>query len=133
MTTVTQTPEIQRATATLSLPRVLLHLEGLALLAGAIALYIYQGNNWWIFAIFLLVPDLFAVGYLINPRIGAYTDNLVHTTLLPLGLAVISIFIHSDIGIQIALIWFAHIGMDRTLGYGLKYASAFKETHLGRV
>jgi hypothetical protein len=85
------------------------------------------------FALFLLAPDLFAIGYLINPRMGAYIYNAAHTTLLPLGLAVISIFTQSNIGIQIALIWFAHIGMDRTVGYGLKYASAFKETHLGRV
>jgi hypothetical protein len=35
--------------------------------------------------------------------------------------------------VQLALIWSAHIGIDRLLGYGLKYPTAFKETHLGRV
>ncbi|MCS4316879.1 hypothetical protein M2407_001178 [Serratia sp. BIGb0234] len=30
-----------------------------------------------------------------------------------------------------ALIWGAHIGFDRALGYGLKYASGFADTHLG--
>jgi hypothetical protein len=32
-----------------------------------------------------------------------------------------------------ALIWLAHIGMDRMLGYGLKYSGGFKDTHLGRL
>jgi len=35
--------------------------------------------------------------------------------------------------LPIALIWFAHIGIDRALGYGLKYTSGFKDTHLGRL
>jgi hypothetical protein len=34
---------------------------------------------------------------------------------------------------QIALIWFAHIGTDRFLGYGLEYPTRFKDTHLQRV
>jgi hypothetical protein len=33
----------------------------------------------------------------------------------------------------LALIWLAHIGIDRALGYGLKYASGFGFTHLGRI
>jgi hypothetical protein len=33
----------------------------------------------------------------------------------------------------IAMIWLAHIGFDRALGYGLKYASGFGFTHLGRI
>jgi hypothetical protein len=32
-----------------------------------------------------------------------------------------------------ALIWLAHIGMDRSLGYGLKLPTAFQDTHLGRI
>jgi hypothetical protein len=35
--------------------------------------------------------------------------------------------------VAVALIWFAHIGMDRTVGYGLKYPSSFNDTHLQRV
>ena len=33
----------------------------------------------------------------------------------------------------LALIWIAHIGLDRALGYGLKYATGFGDTHLGRI
>jgi hypothetical protein len=32
--------------------------------------------------------------------------------------------------IPLALIWFAHIGFDRLLGFGLKYPTRFKDTHL---
>jgi hypothetical protein len=35
--------------------------------------------------------------------------------------------------LAVALIWIAHIGFDRLLGYGLKYISDFKHTHLQRV
>jgi len=27
----------------------------------------------------------------------------------------------------------AHVGMDRGFGYGLKYPTAFQDTHLGRI
>ena len=39
----------------------------------------------------------------------------------------------SGLAIQLALIWLSHIGIDRAIGYGLKYPSAFKDTHLQRV
>ena len=35
--------------------------------------------------------------------------------------------------VAIGLVWLAHIGFDRVLGYGLKYPEGFKETHLQRV
>ncbi|MDD9911252.1 MAG: DUF4260 family protein, partial [Ahrensia sp.] len=35
--------------------------------------------------------------------------------------------------LAIALIWAAHISGDRALGYGLKYESNFKHTHLGKI
>ena len=33
----------------------------------------------------------------------------------------------------VALIWAAHIAVDRALGYGLKYGAGFGLTHLGRI
>jgi hypothetical protein len=39
----------------------------------------------------------------------------------------------SQLLLSAALIWLAHIGMDRALGYGLKYPTTFKDTHLGHV
>jgi hypothetical protein len=117
----------------LSMPRILLHLEGIAILIAALVLYANQQFSWWAFALFLLAPDLPMLLYLINPRLGSITYNLVHTIIFPLALAIFSVFNGSDLGLQIALIWIAHIGMDRAFGYGFKYPGDFKQTHFSRI
>lgn len=117
----------------LSAPRLLLHLEGLALLVGVLILYGNQHFNWWTFALFLLAPDLSAVFYTLNPRVGSAAYNLVHTTILPLSLGLFSILNGNPFILQISLIWLAHIGMDRAVGYGFKYPTAFKDTHFSRI
>ena len=114
-------------------PRVLLRLEGAAVLALAVAGYRASGGNWWLFALLLLAPDLAALGYLAGNRVGAATYNLVHTYVLPLALLGYGLWGASPLALSLALIWLAHLGMDRAVGYGLKYATAFKDTHLGRV
>ena len=116
-----------------SLPKRLLHLEGLALLAAAVALYGYHGFGWWMFALLLLAPDLAMLGYLINIRVGSIGYNLAHTYALPLLLAAIAVGADWQPGLRIALIWLSHIGLDRSIGYGLKYPTHFKDTHLSRV
>jgi hypothetical protein len=116
-----------------SMPGVLLRVEGVAVLISAITLYASQQGSWIAFVLLLLAPDLSAIGYLVNPRVGSVAYNAVHTYVLPGLLAALSILASFPAGIQIALIWFAHIGMDRALGFGLKYATAFKDTHLQRV
>ena len=72
-------------------------------------------------------------GYLAGPRAGAIAYDVVHTYVLPLGLAVAGVLAGSDLAVQLALIWLAHVGADRLLGYGLKYPTGFKDTHLQRV
>ena len=52
---------------------------------------------------------------------------------LPLALGTVGVLGGHGVLVQVALIWLAHIGMDRALGYGLKYETAFKDTHLERV
>jgi hypothetical protein len=113
--------------------RNLLRSEGLVLLIGAVALYGRTNGDWKLFALLFLVPDLSFTGYLAGPRIGALAYNLMHSTLAPLGLVAIGIALNQDVAIAIALIWLAHIGFDRALGYGLKYGSGFGFTHLGRI
>jgi hypothetical protein len=115
------------------MPGVLLRAEGVAVLISAITLYANQQGSWIAFVLLLLAPDLSAIGYLVNTRVGSVAYNAVHTYVLPGLLAALSILASFPAGIQIALIWFAHIGMDRALGFGLKYATAFKDTHLQRV
>ena len=117
----------------LSLPRLLLHLEGLAVLVAAIVCYGYQGYSWLAFILLLLVPDVTMAGYLVNNQVGSIVYNIGHTYVLPLLLGVLSLLFSAPLGLQLALIWLAHIGMDRVLGYGLKYEDGFKSTHLSRV
>ena len=116
-----------------SLPAALLRIEGLTVLLGAIALYAHQQGSWLVFVVLLFVPDISMIGYLFNPRLGSMTYNAAHFYTLPALLLVASVAAAFPAGIQLALIWFAHIGMDRTLGFGLKYPTAFKDTHMQRV
>ena len=112
--------------------RLLLRLEGLALLAGAAVLYGATGAPWWLFALLFLVPDLSMLGYLEGPRIGAAAYNAAHATLGPVALGLIGWAVVPGV-LPLALIWLAHIRFDRVLGYGLKYASGFRDTHLGQI
>ena len=114
-------------------PKYLLRAEGLAVLALAAALYWRGGFSWILFAVLFLVPDVSMLGYLINPRVGAVCYNAVHTYVGPLLLALIGLFANVPICVATALIWVAHIGFDRLLGYGLKYPTAFTDTHLGKI
>jgi len=113
--------------------RRLLRGEGLALLGCAAAAYWRVGGDWRQFAILFLVPDLSFLGYLAGPRMGAAAYNTMHSTIGPLLLGAFGIAAANALAIQLALIWLAHVGFDRTLGYGLKYGAGFGFTHLGRI
>jgi hypothetical protein len=113
--------------------RALLRLEALALFLAAIALYVHSGAGWKLFAILILVPDLSMAFYLGGPRIGAVAYNSAHSTIGPIALAAMGYFVGPPILVTVALIWATHVGIDRALGYGLKYPSAFGDTHLGRI
>jgi len=113
--------------------RTLLKLEGLALFVIAALLYRQHGMSWWLFALLFLVPDLSFLGYLAGARIGALVYNAAHTTLLPIILGVGAVAFSSPMARAMTLIWLAHIGIDRALGYGLKYRTGFSFTHLGRI
>jgi len=114
-------------------PSVLLRVEGLAVAVGAVALYFHLGYGWILLVVLALAPDLSAAGYAFGPRVGAVAYDVVHCEALPIVVGVIGILHGADGHIQVALIWLTHIGADRLLGYGLKYPSAFKDTHLQRV
>ena len=113
--------------------RTLLRLEGLTLFAGMTLLYAIWDGSWWIYAILFLVPDLSFAGYLASPRVGAIVYNAAHSYLAPVALMTSGFAAASPLTLSIAMIWLAHIGIDRALGYGLKYAEGFGFTHLGRI
>ena len=114
-------------------PLWLLRLEGVALLVLAVAIYARSGSSWVLFAVLFLAPDISFAGYLLGARTGAAVYNAAHVTILPIALALAGRFSGMEILVNYALIWLAHIGFDRTLGYGLKYPAGFGFTHLGRV
>lgn len=96
-------------------------------------LYAQSGASWWLFAALFLVPDLTMAGYAFGNRTGALVYNAGHSFL---GVAALGLIMHlsgQDWLWPYVLIWAAHIAFDRILGYGLKYASAFQNTHLGRI
>jgi hypothetical protein len=114
-------------------PRLLLRLEGLTLFVGAVVGFAMTAQPWWLFAALILVPDLSMAGYLAGNRIGAAAYNAVHVTTGPIVLTVIGL-ISGDLHVLgVAMIWLAHVGIDRALGYGLKYGQGFGFTHLGRI
>jgi hypothetical protein len=113
--------------------RAVLRLEGAAAFAASAALYAHAGFSWPLFAILFLAPDLAMLGYLAGVRIGAGAYNVAHTYALALPLALFGFLAGRPAILAVALIWIAHIGFDRALGYGLKYPTAFGDTHLGRI
>lgn len=99
----------------------------------AIALYVHLDYPWWLLLVLALAPDLSMVGYAAGPIVGAAAYDVAHTYSLPVALAAIGVLVDADLAVQIGLVWIAHIGVDRAIGYGLKYRSGFKDTHLQRV
>jgi len=114
-------------------PRALLHAEGLAVLAAACIAYRHLGGSWTQFAVLFLAPDLLMLGYLFGAGTGAWVYNTGHTYVAPLLLGALAYGVVMPSLYPLCAIWAAHIGFDRLLGYGLKYGTAFRDTHLARV
>jgi multisubunit Na+/H+ antiporter MnhB subunit len=132
-TTATTAPTAEITTRPLSGPRALLHLESLALTAAAIIFYYVQGWGWGTFFLLLLAPDLSFFAFAVNQKVGARVYNLMHWATLPLALAGLGYLVDSGTLAQIATIWLTHIFLDRILGYGFKYETGFKDTHMQRI
>jgi hypothetical protein len=114
-------------------PVALQRLEGGVLLVLSLLIYSKLAGPWVLYALLILAPDLFMLGYLGGPRLGAAVYNLGHTWLLPGILAAVGILGGTSFAVDVALIWLGHIGVDRLLGYGLKLPTSFQDTHLGRI
>jgi Domain of unknown function (DUF4260) len=123
----------RHAGAVEGMPRLLLRLEGAALAAACIYGYHRLGGSWWMFAVLILVPDVSFAGYLAGSRVGAIAYNAMHVTLGPLLCGLLGVLLPQFDLIAVALIWGAHIGVDRALGFGLKYSAGAALTHLGRI
>ncbi|MFJ6328330.1 MULTISPECIES: DUF4260 domain-containing protein [unclassified Rhizobium] len=112
------------------IPKVLLRLEGLGVLVAATVWYATLDVSWWLFAVLILAPDLSMFGYLAGKKVGAALYNAAHWYVPPLALITWGMVGHAIVMLAVGLVWVAHIGLDRALGYGLKYAEGFGMTHL---
>lgn len=110
---------------------MILRLEGLAVGLVAVVAYACGERSWWLFAGLILLPDIAMAGYLFNSRTGSIVYNSAHTYLAPIVQAGLGYIGGWPVLQSVAMIWFAYIGFDRAFGYGLKYASGFRDTHLG--
>ena len=130
---LTSGPADRASPALAGAPRLLLRLEGGVVLAVAALAYSHSGHGCGLFALWFLVPDLSMLGYLLGPRTGSATYNAGHSYVSPALLGLAGLAFAWPVAWPLAMIWAAHVGFDRLLGYGLKYGSAFGHTHLGRV
>ncbi|QPC89108.1 DUF4260 domain-containing protein [Mesorhizobium sp. INR15] len=110
-----------------------IRLEWASVAVAAIAFYALAGASWWLFALLILAPDLSMFGYLAGPRVGAVCYNALHILILPVLMVLAGKLLGNVTVTAVALIWIAHIAIDRALGYGLKLPSGFQDTHLGRI
>lgn len=108
-------------------------IEGGAIAFGALLIYFQRTDNWLLLILGFLAIDFSMAGYLINNRWGALLYNLAHSLILPIGLYFLARLLDSLQLANFAIIWFAHIGIDRALGFGLKLPGGFNQTHLGRI
>ncbi|MGV3708902.1 MAG: DUF4260 domain-containing protein [Gemmatimonas sp.] len=113
--------------------RTWLRLEAVTVALAGMLVWAGLDGGWWKFALLILVPDLSLVGYVWGARVGAALYNAAHSYAAPLVLAVVGNALDHRGLVLAGSLWIAHIGIDRALGYGLKYPSAFQNTHLGRL
>ena len=113
-------------------PTRLLRMEGAVVLTAAVLLWAHAAaGSWLLFALVFLLPDLSMLGYVKGPRVGALAYNLAHTYTTPALLGALGLAGAPQAVWRFAIVWVAHIGFDRLMGYGLKHSTGFRDTHLG--
>jgi Domain of unknown function (DUF4260) len=113
--------------------RTLLRLEGLAVFLASMVGYAWTGLPWWLFVLLFLAPDLCFLTYFLGTRAMAIAYDATHTFVGPLAVIAAGVFLGLGWLTGVGLIWTAHIGIDRAIGYGLRYPGSFQHTHLGPV
>ena len=113
--------------------KIILQIEGMAVLFLSVYFYFNMGYSWILFLILLLSPDISMLGYLKDNKFGAMLYNVFHTYFIPIGIIIFGIWVHNDFLLMLSLIWVAHIGMDRMVGFGLKYPTHFKDAHFDNI
>lgn len=109
---------------------IIIRLENLCVAVIGLLIYAHYCLDWLYFFYFILLPDLSIIAYVINNRIGALSYNLGHNYIIPSSVLILYFIFNQPILLSIGLIWVIHIALDRAMGFGLKYNSHFKATHL---
>lgn len=111
-----------------------LRLEGLMVFVASLFFYDHMTmESWKLFFLLFFLPDIGLLGYVGGNKLGSITYNILHTYVTPLSVSLLFSLLSLTAWYYIVVIWIAHIGFDRALGFGLKYATGFKHTHLGII
>lgn len=113
--------------------KTLLKFEALAIFLTCLYFYRQLNASWLFFVLLWLLPDISMIGYLRNGRIGAFIYNFAHNYILGLLIIFLGLSQDNNFVASLGVILISHIGLDRFLGYGLKYPSGFKDTHIQKL
>jgi hypothetical protein len=120
-------------TSAMSSVRFFLHAEGVAAFIAGVLLFGWAGGEWIWLVPLMFLPDVSMVGFAFGPRFGSHVYNVVHNWALGLAVLGAGLWLTSAPLILAGAILIAHVGFDRALGYGLKYPTAFRDTHVSRA
>ncbi|HVH64274.1 MAG TPA: DUF4260 family protein [Candidatus Dormibacteraeota bacterium] len=119
----------------MKIPRVVYAALGFAAAAAAIGLVVWQRASWWPLAVFAIAPDISLLigassglqrGQLHPRAVPIY--NAVHRFWVPAALAIVSALLQQPAWVAAGLAWIAHIGFDRSLGFGLRTPEGFQRS-----
>jgi hypothetical protein len=113
--------------------KMVLKFEGLAVFFACLFIYVRLHASLVLFALLWLLPDISMIGYLKSKKFGAIAYNTAHNYLLVIVIIIFALWQDNNFILSLAIILASHIGLDRFLGYGLKYVSGFKDTHIQRL
>lgn len=113
--------------------KTIIKLEELAEFVLGILIFSRLDFTWWYFPLLIFTPDLGMLGYLVNPKVGAWMYNLVHHKALAILILILGYYQQNQLILLTGTILFAHAAFDRLNGYGLKYEDSFHHTHLGKI
>lgn len=113
--------------------KTLIRLEEAAMFVLSIYLFSLLPFAWWWYVVLILAPDISFLGYAAGNKVGAVVYNLFHHKAVAIVVYIVGLYLHHDVLQLIGLILFGHSSMDRFFGYGLKYLTSFKDTHLGTI
>lgn len=112
---------------------LIIRTEGLTAFLASLYFYNYFAGSWLLFIALFFAPDISLFGYLRDNKTGSVIYNSVHNYILAFVVIMSGIVMVNSNLTSIGLILSAHVGMDRFLGFGLKYPAGIKNTHIQKI